>query len=314
MAGPESLRKSKAGRRPPLESFYPYLLAIFIGYTIADVMILNYRDLMLPQEAPPTRPAMPLQPPASSRGAYNTITSRNIFSSDGKVPEALKAEGSGGSEEGKDQESAPVLSSLPLNLVGTIVFVNPERSIATIEIKGKSLVQAFSVGNEIDSVARVEKVERERVILRNLNNNRLEFIEMKSASKLAFKSGGIQLPTAKASGDVMQVAPNKFKLKRSNVLKYTNNLNDVLQQARAVPNRDPKTGEITCFRMLDIQPGSIYEQLGIQKMDCISGVNGTKINSPQQALEVYNALKNASKISIDFERGGTPSNHEYDIE
>lgn len=265
---------------------------------------------MLPREAPPTRNVAPLAANHAPRGSYNPLISRNMFSIDGVMPPAMVAAGTG---DQKQQEDAPVLSALPLNLIGTIVFAIPEKSIATVELKSKNLVQAFSVGSEIDSIAKIEKVEREKVIFRNLNNNRLEFIEMKSTSKLSFKAGVAEVPSAK-SKEVVETAPNKYKIKKSDLLKYTNNLNEILQQARAVPNRDPKTGEITCFRILDIAPGSIYEQFGIQRMDCISSVNGQPITSPQQALEMYNALKNSSNVSIGYERGGKTDQKDFTVE
>ncbi|MGE0633120.1 MAG: type II secretion system protein GspC, partial [Pseudobdellovibrionaceae bacterium] len=263
----------------------------------------------LPKEAPPNKTAAPLASTRVPPGTYNPMTSRDIFNADGIMPPALQAQGSDKTE----QEDVPVLSSLPLNLIGTIVFAVPDKSIATIELKGKNLVQAFSVGSEIDNIAKLEKVEREKVIFRNLNNNRLEYIEMKSTSKISFKAGPVETPTAKAASDVIQTAPNKYEIKRSDLLKYTNNLNEILQQARAVPDRDPNTGEIRCFRILDLAPGSIYEKFGVQRMDCISSVNGQEIKSPQQALEMYNALKNSSNVSIGFERGGTKQNSDFTV-
>lgn len=84
-------------------------------------------------------------------------------------------------------------------------------------------------------------------------------------------------------------------------------------QARAVPNRDPNTGEINGFRVLDMQPGSIYEQLGLQRMDVIKGVNGEPVDSIQKAMEMYNTLKNGSQVKLQIERGGKTDTFTYDI-
>ena len=96
-------------------------------------------------------------------------------------------------------------------------------------------------------------------------------------------------------------------------MKYTNDLSSVLMQARAVPNRDPNTGEINGFRILDMQDGSIFQQLGLQRMDVLKGVNGEAIDSVQKAMELYNTLKNGSQIKLSVERGGKLESMNYDV-
>ena len=84
-------------------------------------------------------------------------------------------------------------------------------------------------------------------------------------------------------------------------------------QARALPNRDPNTGEINGFRLVDMQPGSIYEQLGLQRMDVIKGVNGEPLDSVQKAMELYNTLKNGNQVKLQVERGGKSDTFTYDV-
>ena len=62
-----------------------------------------------------------------------------------------------------------------------------------------------------------------------------------------------------------------------------------------------------------MQPGSIYEQLGLQKMDVIRGVNGEPVDSIQKAMEMYNTLKNGSQVKMQIERGGKTDTFTYDI-
>jgi general secretion pathway protein C len=303
--------KGNRSNRPPLEKWYAYILLGFIGFAIADLVILNLRDKMLPNQAPPPRPKSQMVEAIPARSVYNTIIARNIFSSDGTIPDPITPKGQDPSKP--QQEEPPVLSSLPLTLIGTLVHSNPERSIATLEIKGKNKILSFIAGREIEGFATLVKVERHKIIIRNTNNNRLEFIEMKDVGKLAF---GLATPAAnkgEGKGDVMQTGDNQFALKRSDLLKYTSDLSSILQQARAIPNRDPNTGEINGYRVLDIQPGSVYEQLGIQRMDVIKGVNGEKVDNPAKAMELYNQLKNSNAIKITVERNGKTEELSYTI-
>ncbi len=297
--------------RPPFEKAYPYLLAIFIGYCAADLLIIEFRDRMLPQSAPPARPKQQNNDNFVSRGAYNGIIARNIFSVDGVIPDPLALKG----QDPKNQkEEAPVPSSLPLNLVGTLVHSNPEKSIASIEVKSKNQILPFKVKDDIFGLANVITIERQRVVFRNTNSNRLEYIEIKKDNgKVSF--GGVAKSAAPAAGkDVQKVGDNTFAIKRTDLLKYTGDLSSVLMQARAVPNRVPGTGEINGFRLLDIQPGSVFEQLGLQKMDVIQGVDGTPVDSPAKAMELYNALKNSSKLGLQIERGGRKETLNYFIQ
>lgn len=305
--------RNPKNKRPPLEKWYSYLLFIFIGYCVADLAILAYRDRMLPQSAPPSKPKPSFVDSTSSRGSYNSIISRNIFASNGLIPDQL-IDKANQQESGQQKEEVPVPSQLPLNLIGTLVHSNPDKSIAAIDVRGKNQVISYSPGKEIQGMASIIRVERQKVILRNLNSNRLEFIEMKKeGTKVSFGAGSAPSPVA-AGKEVQKVGDNNFAIKRADLLKYTNDLSSILMQARAVPNREPGTGNINGFRILDMQPGSIYEQLGLQRMDVIKSVDGTPVDSPAKAMELYNTLKNSPKVSLQIERNGKTETMTYNIQ
>ncbi|MGZ3775127.1 MAG: type II secretion system protein GspC [Pseudobdellovibrionaceae bacterium] len=301
--------RNPKNKRPPFEKWYSYILFIFVGFCIADLAILAYRDRMLPQSAPPARPKAPHFDNTVSRGVYNGISSRNIFASSGVIPDALVDK----NKSSEQKEAPPVPSQLPLNLIGTLVHSNPAKSIAAIEVKGKNQVISYSPGKEIESMASILQVERQKVIFRNLNTNRLEYIEMKKeSSKVAFGAGK---PSAALTGkEIQKVGDNNFTIKRADLLKYTSDLSSILMQARAVPNREPGTGNINGFRLLDMQPGSIYEQLGLQRMDVIKSVDGTPVDSPAKAMELYNSLKNSPKVTLQIERNGKNETMTYNVQ
>lgn len=299
-------------KRPAFEKWLSYLLFVFIGFVAADLLILSYRDLMLPNQTPPSRPKKVLNDNSLGRGAYNTMISRNIFSADGVIPDALMAKGQ---DPNKIEEAAPVPSQLPLNLVGTLVHSNPDKSIAAIEVKGKNQTLSYTPKRNIENMATLLKVERQRIVFRNLNSNVLEYIEMKpfGNQKVAF---GATAPTAVASGngDVKAMGDNKFSIKRADLQKYLNDLSSILMQARAVPSRDKVTGEVNGYRIVDFQPNSIFSQLGIQRMDLIKGVNGETVDTPQKAMELFNMFKNSNDIKMTVERGGRTETLQYNIQ
>jgi general secretion pathway protein C len=305
------MKKTSGNGRPPLERWYGLAIVLFLGFAIADLLIISYRDLMLPNQGPSIRIKPPPPSPVLGRDAFQIIIRRNILSSSDQIPPDILGEGVDPNQ--RQKEEIPILSQLPLSLIGTLVHSNPEKSLAAIELKNKSnQVLSYPPKREIDGIATVEKVERAKVIIRNINTGRLEFLEMKSASKLSF---GAAPPTNSAgdSKDVKKLAPNKFEISRQDLNKYTSDIGNIVMQARAVPARKPGSGEIYGWRLLEIQPNSIYTQLGLQVMDVITGVNGSPVTSAQQAMEMYGALKNSGNIKIKIERGGRTETLDYTI-
>ncbi|MBC7419489.1 MAG: PDZ domain-containing protein [Bdellovibrio sp.] len=304
------LRKLNLKQSNKISKIALYALLTFIAFTIADLTIIYFRDLMIPNQAPPKKMVRVTPPAFLDRSQFSTITSRNLFSSSGVMPEAITARKS--AEGQKDAE--PIASQLPLNLIGTMVHSNPAKSIAAIEVKSKNLTGSYSPGAEVEGLAKIEKVERNIVYIRNANTGALEYIELNKASnKVSFDASKNAPAVSNGAKEVVSTGNNTFQIKRSDLLKYTNDLSSVLMQARAVPNRDPNTGEINGFRILDMQPGSIYEQLGLKPMDVLKGVNGEPIDSVQKAMEMYNTLKNGNQVNLQIERGGKNDTFKYDV-
>lgn len=307
-----SLLKSGSGifsrgpkNRPPFEAAYIYILALFTGYLISDLGILAVRPNMLPTQAPPSRPAAPPRMAQSNINQYQKIKERNVFNIDGKIAPALTSDGNS-----PEMDAPPVASQLPLKLEGTLVHANPKKSVATVSSKGKTEAKAYMVDAEIEGMARVTKVERRKLIFRNLNNQRLEFIEIPKDSTVTF---GVKNPTV-ANEEVQRQGDFDFTMRRSDILKYTSDLGSVLQQARMVPNIVPGSGgRVDGFRFVAIQPGSIFEKLGFKPMDIIKGVNGEPVNSPTKAMELYNALKSEGNIRLTVERNGREEQFKYTI-
>lgn len=295
-----------------LERWYPLIASTLVGLFAADIIILNLRPQMLPTKAPPAKQAFPIFDQSPPRGSYNSITQKNIFNWDGTIPDPLTPKGEKGLKPG-GVEQAPVLSQLPLTLIGTIVHSIPEKSVASIEVKSKNQSLSVRVKGEIENMAEILKIERNKVTFRNLNNNQLEFIEIQTKGKITFK-GSAALPAGGGGEEpVKATGTNQFSIRQSDILKYTSNLAQLLQQARSAPHKNPETGEIDGFTILDYQPGSIFEKLGLQRMDILKNVNGQPVDSPAKAMELYNALKNSDRVSISIDRGGKSETLDYSI-
>lgn len=290
--------------KAPFTDLYIYLLLGLSAYMTADLGILYFRDQMIPNNPPPKAPMnRRMNPNMFDNSNFMAITQKNIFNSDGKIPDALGADG-----VNQQKDAPPVLTSLPLALVGTLVHADPERSMATINLKSKNENHSFAVDDEIKDMAKIVKVERNKCIFRNLMTGRLEYVEIKQDSKINF---GVSKPVAKTDGPVTVLSDTDRELMRKDVDDITSNLPQVLQQARAVPRF--KGGMIDGFTLLDLQKGSIYDKLGLKPNDVIKGVNGETIDSANKALELYNALKQSAQIRLEIERDGKAEVLNYTI-
>lgn len=231
------------------------------------------------------------------------VVGKNIFNSDGVIPPTQSELGGGG----KGEDGAPKLSSLPLDLMGTLVHSDPTKSIATISIKGQNKVEPFSVDEEVNGVAKIKEIQRLRVIFRNLQTQLLEYIEVPdNAQTLSVERGAtVTLPRAAEE-------KTEFTFPRAEIDAQLENLPNLLQQARVVPETGAD-GQVRCYKMVEIQPGSIYEKLGLRLGDCISGVNSESVNSPQKAMEMFQTLKSSSEIKLSVDRGGRNVDLNYNI-
>lgn len=293
--------------RPPFEAFYIYILALMCGYLVADLGVMTVRPAMLPTSAPPSKPGKPPRSSYTTESQYAKIPERNIFNADKKIPPAITSEGGGG---GDFIDAPPVASQLPLKLEGTLVHANPKKSVASIALKNKNEVQAYMVDYEIEGMARITSIERRKVIFRNLNNQRLEYIDIPKDNAVTF---GVKDPKV-AGEEVKRDGEFDFTMNRADITKYTADLGSILQQARMVPNIVPGSGgRVDGFRFVAIQPNSIYEKLGFKPMDVIKSVNNEPVNSPTKAMELYNALKSEGKIKLTVERNGREEQFNYNI-
>jgi general secretion pathway protein C len=105
------------------------------------------------------------------------------------------------------------------------------------------------------------------------------------------KTGGIRL-----EGD-------KAYISRAKVDSTLADLNNIIQQARMVPNMN--NGQVDGFRVFAIAPGSIFQELGLQNGDVISRINGTEVNSVEKAIPMLQLLRTEPSVSIDLVRGGS---------
>jgi general secretion pathway protein C len=285
---------------------YNSIGAAICGYFIADLLVAGLTPLFPPTEAPRPRS---VQSNAKDYMAYEMtlIPGRgrpHLFSKSGLVPD--NDDGGGGMIGG-----APVKTNLPLTLLGVIVIANSDKSVASVEDKGKNQVIAVRKGDEIANRAFVETIEGYRIIFRNEETMRLEYIELPQDQILATRRSA----PVKASGNgIQKTSENRYTLDRKAIeTALGNDFSKILTQARCVPEFEG--GKSVGYRCFQIEPGSVYQQLGLEENDIICGIDGESLNNPAAAFQKLQALKdtNTRSMSVCIKRNGVVMNSQFDI-
>lgn len=204
------------------------------------------------------------------------------------------------------------LSSLNLSLTG--VMVTPAGSFALISAdSGPEL--PISVGQEITGGVVLHEVYSDRVLIRR--GGATESLMLKEAGP-SLPSGSIvtqartpprPAPSATAGAEVQKLGANTYSIERDQINKQMQRP-EFLSQALMVPHAGGG------FLVREIQPGSLYEKLGLRVGDVINTVNGQPVNTVEDVMKIYQQLSganNASQVTLDVRRAGKNESLQYNI-
>ena len=173
--------------------------------------------------------------------------------------------------------------------------------------------QVYGIGDKYQG-ARIYAIEKERVLIDHDGVN--EYIDDSGAAAAQPRAwlpipGTAPQPQQGGEG-VKQLPENQYVVARSEINNALTNLSDLATKARIVPSF--KNGVANGFKLFSIVPDSLYAKIGIQNGDVIRRINGYEMNSPDKALEIYQKLRDASRIEIQLERRGETLRKTYSIQ
>ncbi|MEK7689651.1 MAG: hypothetical protein AAB425_01380, partial [Bdellovibrionota bacterium] len=236
-------------------NFQVTFLAIFFStFFLADLTALLI-ERYIPEPPPPGTLAGGQSQRTPNLDDYNVVFTRNLFSSAGVI--AGEAPVVPGAAQQPDVNAPATPTTLPFHLIGTVILKDELRSLATIEDKAASLVYPVRSSDEIPGKAKITDIFPTRVEFLNLASGRREFIELPKdnfSSKIGIASTISAKAPEKKSG-IESTGTNKFNIPRDEINKTLADLNNVLTQARCIPNF--KNGQPNGFKCFQIAPGSI---------------------------------------------------------
>lgn len=245
------------------------------------------------------------------RGFYETIVQRNIFT---RTPVAPIA--------------APIEENLDITLIGTSHLSVGKPFIIVESSDGEQSL--YRQGEIIPNVGRVLSISRNQAIV--LHNGHSVALKIPNVGEdgtsepmpFAQRRHGFKRPRLLRHGDrfgaygavgsgvgVHQLGPNRYLIGRATLDHNLSNVGSLLTQVRAVPNL--QNGTTNGFRLSQIQPGSIFEQIGLQDGDIVIGAQGQQVTDPMRAMALVSALRNSPSISLSVIRNGSPLRFKYNI-
>lgn len=198
-----------------------------------------------------------------------------------------------------------------LNMILTGVVAAGDDSLALIKVNDEPETP-FAIGDELTRGVTLQAVYPDRAIIERRGVTEALLLEDAAASLL--KTPGAERPTsptrAEAGGGIQAQGNNTFTIDRATLNEQLRD-QDLFRQALMVPNAGGG------FLVRQIQPGSLYEKLGLKVGDVIRGVNGRSVNTVDQVLEVYQQLGGVDELTgvqLEVMRAGQIQQLQYTIQ
>ena len=192
-------------------------------------------------------------------------------------------------------------------LVGTVT--SSENPFAVIQIDGNE--QIFHLKEKLPDGARLEKIEREEVLVRDPDGGLFTLALPKVAGGEPERQAEPPAQQPESEG-VKKVGENRWIISRQEAQKARQNMGVLMRQARFEPRLN--NGRIEGFAVRMIRPRTLLWDLGLKRGDVVKEINGVQLDSPEKGLEILNQLQEARNISIGLERREKNLTFEYEIE
>ncbi len=258
------------------------LSAYFLADTV-DALIGRSLDAATQYTTPMERDRVALQP-RRELSDYSSILERGLFG------------------EGKGPSSGPAAeASLSYKLIGT---VEGDRFAGAV-LEDSTGQTFYRINEKLPDGAAIVKVLREKVTIRRSDGSTADLQVVDDTKIVAVPAPG------QGGASVRKLSDGKFAVDQKEVLASTENMSQILTQARALPYVEQ--GKTVGFRISEIVPGSIYEKIGLKNGDVIQQVNSQEVDDPAKFFQLYQGLRNERSITIDLIRGGQRQTLNYEI-
>ena len=234
-------------------------------------------------------------------------------------------------------------TQLPIKLIGTMVVKPAVFSSASLEVDKKEQ-KVVSVGSDIlDGKATVLAIARNYLILKEDGKLTVAPLFTGKEGEAAATPGqpgqpgqpgttptpplpappppraperpGTPATSTKASVEtpgVRKTGEGAYKLERAHVNDKLKDVSRLGSEVRPVPNY--RNGKYDGVKMMGMNDASLFKEIGFENGDILQSVNGERMDSPNKALALYDALKNKSRLTVLIERDGIAKTLRYTVQ
>jgi hypothetical protein len=103
---------------------------------------------------------------------------------------------------------------------------------------------------------------------------------------------------------IRKIDDTHYEVKRAVLEQVLANPMAIAKGARIVPSM--RNGQPNGFKLHAIRQGSLFTRIGLMNGDTLLAINGRRLDSPDKALEVYVAIRDARQLDLSLERNGAP--------
>jgi type II secretion system protein C len=215
-------------------------------------------------------------------------------------------------------ETAQNQSKLPIKLVNTVVLQDSIKSIASVQVRGDRKLEEIREGDVISNMAKVFKIDRLELIIKNLENGVCESISS-SKGELTRNNNRISVMSKDQARDFLKNKKisgidnqgNKFNISKNLLDDKLKDIASILTQARAIKIQN-NDGSLS-FKLTEIDPEGIFPYLGLQDEDIITSINGKPIYDMNEVMTLFGKIKTLDNLSLGVRREGSDSIQEYSI-
>jgi len=233
--------------------------------------------------------------------------------------------------EGEEEEIPP--TKLDAILTG-IVYFAPDSSWnrATIYLADEKKADVYKKGDKLAPGVKIAEILEKKVILVWSDGKKEELLFEEEKPKARERPRYVSPYTLmspeerakklasyrKALGidnRIQRVSETYYRIEKSAIEEALGNLNDIVTQARLVPNFTGEGEERTIngFRIFRIKPGSVFEKLGLRNGDVIRKINGVEMDSIERGFELLRQLRFEREFEIEVKRGTREMTLNYEI-
>jgi len=274
-------------------------LGVSAVYTISKGWL---SPVVAPQVHPSKKMAIDRQEDHPPLTRYAAITRRNLFNTR------------------PDAAAAPVQTvnldnlketDLKLKLWGTVTGEG-RKAYAVIEDTKTREQNLYRVGDTIQD-ATLKLILRQKVVL-SVNDSD-EVLGMEEAGTGKGSASTARVARQAASPPKLPVTPTSSRqltLQSDQIENALENVDQLMEQARIRPHIED--GKPSGISITGIKPNTVFRKMRLRNGDIITGVNGSPIESVEDAMKVFGDLSSAPEVQLEIKRRGRKRVLNYKIE